>query len=413
MGKKFIIILLLKIIDSQIIIPFKNNLNFSSLTEENFYNKLSNMNITTNLLIGNPSKEILFNIKLSSFHLICLSYNSKNGKNIESFNEQQSSSFSSKDKDFEFYHLEETEFCKRSKENFILNNNIKVDDLNFFLSSDLEKNQSGILGLKLSDVYPEYNFINQLKSKNLISSFYMFFQFKNLNEGNIIIGNYPYEKDHINFQTAKIKISSLNQKYCFEINFVKYGNNVIVEKQEFIFNFENFFIYANSDLKKVMDEKFFNKLLEEKKCEEKIMKFSMSDIVFYVCDDSININKLDDLKFISEELKYEFIYKPKDMFIKQNKKLFFIIGFTDYWRKQWFLGYQFLTKYQIIFNQDKKIIGFYIKQNLPINLIISIIFGFIIIGLLIYIYKILKTKRKIRANELIEDFDYLPQNLNK
>ena len=139
----------------------------------------------------------------------------------------------------------------------------------------------------------------------------------------------------------------------------------------------------------------------------------MSDIVFYVCDDFININKLDDLKFISEELKYEFIYKPKDMFIKQNKKLFFIIGFTDYWRKQWFLGYQFLTKYQIIFNQDKKIIGFYIKQNLPINLIISIIFGFIIVGLIIYIYKILKTKRKIRANELIEDFDYLPQNLNK
>ncbi len=89
-------------INSQIIIPFKNNLNFPSLTSENFISQLSNLNITTNISLGNPLIEIPFNIKLSSYHMICLSYNSNKGKIVPSFNEEKSSSFSSKDKKAQF-----------------------------------------------------------------------------------------------------------------------------------------------------------------------------------------------------------------------------------------------------------------------------------------------------------------------
>ncbi len=66
-------------------------------------------------------------------------------------------------------------------------NNIEIKNISFFLSYDLERNQSRVLGLKLSDSYSEYNFINHLN--NLISSQTMFFKFNNLNEGEIIIGN--------------------------------------------------------------------------------------------------------------------------------------------------------------------------------------------------------------------------------
>ena len=46
------------------------------------------------------------------------------------------------------------------------------------LSYDLERNQSGVLGLKLSNSFSEYNFINQLKMNNLITSQTMFLNLK-------------------------------------------------------------------------------------------------------------------------------------------------------------------------------------------------------------------------------------------
>ena len=56
------------------------------------------------------------------------------------------------------------------------------------------------------------------------------------------------------------------------INKVQYEDQIIVEKQEFIFNLDNFFTLANLDLLKIMKNKFLNELLENKKCEEKIKK---------------------------------------------------------------------------------------------------------------------------------------------
>jgi len=403
-------------INSQIIIPFKNNLNFSSLTSENFISQLSNLNITTNIALGSPLIEIPFNIKLSSYHMICLSYNSNKGKIFPSFNEENSSSFSSKDKNAQFYHLYDTEFCRRSNDNFKIHN-IQIQNISFFLSYDLERNQSGVLGLKLSDSFSEYNFINQLKMNNLILSQTMFFKFKNFIEGEIIIGNYPHEinkniYDENNFQKTQVPISSLNQEYSIIINKVQYGEQIIVEKQEFIFNLNSFFTLVNLDLLRIMKEKFLNELLENKKCEEKIKKTSIYEAFYYVCEKEINIKNIENIKFISNDLKYEFIFKPKDLFIQENDKIFFTIYFMDYWQKKWIFGYHFLTKFQIIFNQDKKTIGFYNKINeikFPISLLISIVFAIIIIILIFYIFHLLKKKRKIRANELVENFEYISQ----
>jgi cbb3-type cytochrome oxidase subunit 3 len=85
----------------------------------------------------------------------------------------------------------------------------------------------------------------------------------------------------------------------------------------------------------------------------------------------------------------------------------------DSFEKRWSFGYYFMKKYLIIFDQNRKLIIFYNKikeNNIQISIIISIIFGIIIIGLVIYIYNNLKKKRKIRANELEENFEYIQQN---
>ena len=70
--------------------------------------------------------------------------------------------------------------------------------------------------------------------------------------------------------------------------------------------------------------------------------------------------------------------------------------------------------YQIIFDLDREIVGFYKNIKNPRNNYLKIIIFVIlvcIIGILLFkYYKIVKKNRKVRANELEENFDYIPQN---
>ena len=90
---------------------------------------------------------------------------------------------------------------------------------------------------------------------------------------------------------------------------------------------------------------------------------------------------------------------------------------------EWILGYPFLKKYRFVFDPEKKIIGipnrnFIIKtKNLNKNQIIIIFLSLIIIFMLLIFIKfclILKNKinRKIRANELEENYEYLSNQNN-
>ena len=79
----------------------------------------------------------------------------------------------------------------------------------------------------------------------------------------------------------------------------------------------------------------------------------------------------------------------------------------------WTLGKPFLKKYPLLFNPDKKLIGFYkpipSSSNILHNLfILSLII--IIILLLFFIIKffILNKRRMKRAIELDDGFDYTP-----
>ncbi len=110
-----------------------------------------------------------------------------------------------------------------------------------------------------------------------------------------------------------------------------------------------------------------------------------------------------------------FILTPKDLFYKFKNKLYYLIIFQPF-NSNWIFGIPFFTKYLINFNRDKKIIGFYIndkikdEKNYSIFLklfIISILVNVIILIICLY-YKIVKKNKKIRANELEENFDYSP-----
>ena len=79
------------------------------------------------------------------------------------------------------------------------------------------------------------------------------------------------------------------------------------------------------------------------------------------------------------------------------------------------MGQPFFSKNILVFDQNYKIIGFYTKTKkfnfifiFPTLLIILLIA--IIILLIFYFYRYIRSHRKIRANELDDNFDYLPQN---
>ena len=92
----------------------------------------------------------------------------------------------------------------------------------------------------------------------------------------------------------------------------------------------------------------------------------------------------------------------------------------------WVFGKPFFKKFQLIFDSDSKIISYYINDNLEKNsnskfvekektkkiiIIVLIILAFII-G--IFFGKIICSKynRKIRANELEDNYSYLSNNTN-
>ena len=113
-------------------------------------------------------------------------------------------------------------------------------------------------------------------------------------------------------------------------------------------------------------------------------------------------------------MNYTFEIDLKDLFYTLNDMKYFLILFPVQHSYDWKLGLPFFKKYNLYFDLDKKIIGIYknIKTfsfNFVIFLVIILIA--IIIGMGIFIYHILKKKtRKIRANELNDDFEYIAEN---
>jgi phosphotransferase system glucose/maltose/N-acetylglucosamine-specific IIC component len=102
--------------------------------------------------------------------------------------------------------------------------------------------------------------------------------------------------------------------------------------------------------------------------------------------------------------------------MKYKNKYYFLILFKWYIDK-WNFGYPFFKKYQIFFDSDKKIFVLYPNKSNSNNwnfspwilvFVFALLFIITLIILLIFI-KYFKQKRKIRANELEDNFEYLPQ----
>ena len=204
--------------------------------------------------------------------------------------------------------------------------------------------------------------------------------------------------------------------YSWDIKFenITFGNKLITSIKTCFFNATLNGILSNFILDNILKENFFNIYLSNNSCFE---YFSDDGVYkFYICDDYINLDNFSILSFKHKELNFSFVFNAEDLFIRKNGKLYFKIIFNVYTEIMWQLGQTFLQKYQFTFDEDRKIFGFYkniIKNSDTFYFLYIIITTLVIIciGLIYVLYNNTIFKyRKIRANELEDNFEYIIQS---
>ena len=412
-----------------ITIPFESKLCKSNENEyflSNYYSQF----LYTPITIGSENQKLEVALKLNKYITYLIGSKNTNLKS-EHFNEGNSKTYeivSAKAvKSNEDMFIEGI----KSKDNFIFGEKINYEKYLFYLSKEQYFDETGQLGLQMIPSFSDNDFsgigfIEQLKLKSLINSknFYFKYEYKDEKEfkykGNLIIGGMPHEvqKSKLfnfdNFVQTYVNINELNSKWNIKLYSVSYGNEVISQSDLAEFSTTFGFIAAPISFLKIYGIFFNNsKCYGEYNNENK-------DYFYLYCDKKVDISKFKDLLFIAEANKeFNFTLTYKDLFRKIGNYYYFLILFNEE-INQWEFGHIFLKKNIMVFNGEKKTIGYYYQSKNNSNklpsrnnlvymfIIISVILLITIIGLVLYILLFRPKNRKVRPNELELTFDYTP-----
>ena len=280
------------------------------------------------------------------------------------------------------------------------------------------------------------SFIDELKTNKVINSYLWSLKLKNLNEGLIIIGAAPHEYDN-NFKESELKLInsfSENSKpnWCLYFKFnsanetYSLSQNIKVLISPKILGF-----IANYYYLQAVEENFFKKYYDNKICERKIISFERRNYFKILCSKenftNADIESYPQLNLFNIAFNYSFILEGKELFLeKEDKYELIILTEIGSSRTEWKLGRIFLKKYQIIFDDDNGLIGFYksnyikkeeqkegISNFLKIGFLIIISAFFIFLSFIIYKKVNVMVKRKKLANELEDDFMYVSKIKNQ
>ena len=287
------------------------------------------------------------------------------------------------------------------------------------------------------------NFISQLKKKDKINSYVFTIKYNSKEDENgmIIIGDLPHEyspdifsSENYFFDTVKItKEPPFNwhftyKKCLYDQIEIDGGNNVK-------FSIDFGFLKGNNKLQKYLEQNFFNDNINNNLCHKETTKNNFD--VYYCQEKAIKNFKPLTFKLESKycttnvNAKFEFTYE--DLFIKDNSSnnnngiyYFQIVFPSKGLYSNWVFGKPLFKKYQMVFDQDRKTYGFYLKMNnkdnngqkldstlkiswtlIIILILVSIILGYLLCKL------IRKLPRRLKANELEDDFSYVSSTSSK
>ena len=392
---------------------------YSDDDEEVSLNILKN-DIYCNMTVGNQLVPFYISFDKELTYIIDSNYT------YSKYNSKYSKTFSQKSKELNSYVFEYLQYGFSVSDTFYLyneeNEKITITDMPFILGTYMNPksdfNFPAQLGLKKKTYQNPriFNFIENLKLKNIINSQVFFFRFNEEGGGELFIGSYPHEfiqgYDAKNLiQSSSLEMGTSNN-WFLKCKYFFYGDNKTdIEKQTIELSPERGMIVLNLQMEKIFFDSFFKKLIDEKKCIRVIIQFNYN----YICIDAININDLKNITFRHIGMEYDFILEPKDLFYHYYDRYFFLISFRDSFYI--YLGKPFFKKFNLIFNQDSKQIAIYkyfetIDKNIQkFNYIfptILIIIFTILVCIFIYCLHVYRLKKR-RKNEIIENCDYTPQ----
>ena len=183
-------------------------------------------------------------------------------------------------------------------------------------------------------------------------------------------------------------------------------------------------------------EVYFNKYINLEICKENIEVRGRNNYYIISCKKSeeFKIEEFPTLYLFKEEFKYIFELNYKDLFKEVNNIYYFLVIYFPFFIDNFELGKPFLKKYQITYNAESNTIHYYNellnknKQEIKGNkktyrnknkniFILIFLLGIIIIFIFVYIFfyitKKIYQKRKLRTNELDDEYDYSAPSNNE
>ena len=461
-----------------IILPIEITNPILSSSEHDLMSNLYNLSFYSNISIGSPQQQIQLFIRLdkSGFNIPKNSYIHNNSitykeikKNIIIDDDKTYNCTISSDS-LKLINIDEIslgEIIKSSEFNkdiYEQKYQKIFDNISFINKISDEKGYKdyGYIGLKFPDKnnFNIINFVTLLKTKNITSNYAWTVLFEPKNKesinsidsyknkkGKLILGDELYNYYFNIFTTNnsyQINIIDRNGNLNWDLEF---SNIYINTSKLYISNYaelrpDSVLNFGSLGFKINIDMQYFSPLLKEFICQAKNMN-SYPNIIYYMCDNSIlgdnnlsfDIKKFPNIIFEHKRLGGNFTLTYQDLFLQDNvnKNIFYFLIVFDknkiYNLKtdKFILGMNFFEKYQFEFDNDRKIIRYYYKnedmnkdkidgvyhENRLNYKIIIIIILIILFGILLFVFgmlfqrKIIQIPRKKRANELIDDFEYM------
>ena len=395
-------IILQKIITS--IVKFDFMTNKAIIPNLDFIDTIIKNEIYIEIKVGTPKLTIPTYISLDQYSYYI------SGKNLSGiYNEDKSSSYQLKTDRESSYYKDMFEKGFLSSENIIMNDlknkEFEIKDFNFVLPSKQGiKLYPSLIGLGIESYYMKTTgFLYQLKQKRIIDSYGWTIKYNNNDKGEIIFGGYPHEYDNnynqINFKNAKAESRGSYINWDLYFDYIKWNNKIFNDSNGYILYAE--LIITNNT---IIAPGFFMNIFQENVFKSNLCNAKIYDNKYYyfICNKNFKIKNFGSLFFYHKDFEYTFEISYKDLFIENNNEFYSLLFFSQIQLDRWSLGKPFFKKYQIIFEPDRKLIGFYVnKSNFSWSWIIVYLLGIIIIVLSIYmIYKYKKIPHRIKAKEL-------------
>jgi len=445
---------------SYIILPFKihNPNDYSNITK--LFNELLDNKLIITLPFGSQKTNMDFYASMNEYIYYlekCPKDNIDNNYiNPTSYDFSESETFNNKTKMFAITQLKK---CYLGEDKIYLYedinfSSIKEIPLMFYYGSNDEKldindkndKLFGHIGFKLGNapfrLYEYEDFISVLKKNKLINSYTWYIHYfdeKNkINnfDGAIILdilnskffSDFPYLKKEDDYNTINVKDLEHILAWTFNFDKIYYTYNDTKYEIEILLSgiaFETDFIHCPEVYFESIKKNFFNKLIDDNIC------YLIEERYYYIYCEKSNFEKykknFPSLFFKSFELNKTYMLNSDELFKDCGNYYFFMIIRPKYGYKVWTLGKIFMKKNYFYFDNNKKLIGYFDKvdeveknnhkKKSDKNFFDKIkYYIFIIIGLIIGIFigkKIREKARKLRANELEDNYEYLENNNNK